>query len=100
MCRVPVNQEGTGSASRWGKICSCGQHGQVRGQGSESNEGSRGTAVGNRVLAVLHKLRDGSKAWTIQCHVPGGKMEQSDESLHAAGVRELKEEVGTANRRC
>jgi 8-oxo-dGTP pyrophosphatase MutT (NUDIX family) len=45
---------------------------------------------GNRVLAVLHKLRDGSKAWTI----PGGRMEQSDESLHAAGVRELREEVG------
>ena len=45
---------------------------------------------GNKVLAVLHKLRDGSKAWTI----PGGRMEQSDESLHAAGVMELKEEVG------
>ena len=45
---------------------------------------------GNRVLAVLHKLQDGSKVWTI----PGGKMEDSDESLHAAGVRELKEEVG------
>ena len=43
-----------------------------------------------RVLAVLHKLKDGSKVWTI----PGGKMEESDESLHAAGVRELKEEVG------
>ena len=45
---------------------------------------------GNRVLAVLHKLRDGSNAWTI----PGGKMEQSDSSLHATGIRELKEEVG------
>ena len=45
---------------------------------------------GNRVLAVLHTLRDGSKVWTI----PGGKFEDSVESLHAAGVRELKEEVG------
>ena len=46
--------------------------------------------AGQQVLAVKHRLRDGSYATTL----PGGKREQHDNSLHAAGVRELSEEVG------
>ena len=39
---------------------------------------------------MKHRLRDGSHAITL----PGGKRQQGDDSLHAAGVRELVEEVG------
>ena len=42
------------------------------------------------VLAVKHRLQDGGHVVTL----PGGKREQQDDSLHAAGVRELLEEVG------
>ena len=45
---------------------------------------------GNELLSVRHHLRDGTTCMTL----PGGKQETQDESLHAAGVRELFEETG------
>ena len=45
---------------------------------------------GKRVLAIKHKLRDGTSCWTL----PGGKREQSDPSLFHTAVRELEEETG------
>ena len=51
-------------------------------------------SCGDSVLAVKHKLKDGTHAWTL----PAGKLGPADTSLHAAGMRELREKTGLEHR--